>query len=168
MQKKSGDNMQNEELLEYFENVLGVKEVLLPKQESKLQAAESHHLPLNPTSPCRVLFVFQSATGQNDLSDQAQQLFEKMRAAMGLNATNTELLFLPLDQDIVSVWKQRMEQTPSLWSVSFSEPLSQRLIRMNPALALRLKTTHDPRLLLEKPDFKRATWTDLQEVMREI
>lgn len=136
----------SQELIQYFEQVLGVREILL--QPIEVAAAE----PIFEPAPARLL-VF---VDQKPWSSTAKALFEKMKQAMKLQNIETETLFA----DQMSAADFQLETLKATAVISFCSNLSQTTQNEN------LFLTISPEELLQKPELKKQAWDDLQKVMR--
>lgn len=140
-------------MIRYLNDVLGVKQVLLPQlvvsqlEESSLQVR-----------PLKILFVCSES-----LSVDAQELFYKMVAAMKLEKNQIELVnchqksLIDFEIEILSCqavvfftdealdWKQ-LAQSESFFNVQ----------------------AFGPEYLLKNPQYKKQTWEQLQKVMAAI
>ena len=139
-----------DELVQYFNQVLGIREVLLPTVESSDQEGLS---PIEQPKNVQVLFV-----DDKPWAPQASDLFQKMRAAMKLTAEQVEVLFL----DQVSKADLQMKALVSSAVVNFSQDSLKEI----PA-DIQFQTI-SPSRLIDNPALKKEAWLELQKVMSAL
>lgn len=140
-------------MIRYLNDVLGVKQILLPILSNSSNEAEQVSV-----ESLKVLFVC-----AEKYSSEAQDLFNKMIAAMKLENNQIELIncrqksLIDFEIEILSCqavvffteealeWKQ-LVQAKSVFNVQ----------------------TFGPEYLLKNPQFKKRTWEQLQTVMAAI
>ncbi len=137
----------SQELIQYFEQVLGIREFIA----TPLQSSSEPVNQVENTLPRLVLFV-----DQKPWTASASDLFEKMKLAMKLENVETQTVFT----DQMSAADFQLLTLKAHTVISFCEELSKSIQNEN------LFMTVSPQKLLESPELKKQAWADLQNVMR--
>ena len=124
---------------EYFESVLGVSEVLVPRPAEQA-------LGLGASKSISVLFLHDQA-----LSHQAEELLEKMISAMKISRSEVQFFVTGTN-----------EPPSAQYYICFSKVVFDSLPGANKVLSL------SPEELLQNPNLKKRAWDDLQFVMRAL
>lgn len=139
--------------IQYLEQVLGLKQVILPEVQPPAADSTSASVPAENT--LRVLFL-----ADKPWSPKARDLFLKMREAMKLPEKQTRVLFASEmswpEIEIAALSAERV--------VCFSENLFAK-IHVDSHLKFH---THNPEDLLSRPQLKKETWEDLKKVMKSL
>ncbi len=149
-----------ETYLQYLEQVLGLKNVILPSPSQDtdsqiIEDAEPADITLEAEEPIWVLFVAEKTWSQD-----AQSLFQKMREAMKVPAEKSSVLFA----DVATVPQLQIAALSAHRVVCFSEKLFE-LIQADAGMKF---LTHDPQELLKRPQLKKSAWEDLKKVMKSL
>lgn len=135
--------------LHYLEQVLGLKSLIWPEAKAPEPTSAT------TTESCLVLFVVPS-----ELQPRSQELFDKMREAMKLPATQTRLVVA----DQMSLKDLQLLGLTARHVVCFSKDLFAQFQAEEMAKSL----THHPDELLKRPELKKETWEDLKKVIRIV
>lgn len=138
------------EYLQYMQQVLGVREVLLGPEMAleTLNEAPVHHR--------KVLFI-----DTKKWTPAALELFNKMRQAMKLNSDEIQILFA--NETALADIQLQCLQAQEI--VSFDANIFSDLQKDFPQ---QLTQTIGPEVLLKDPAKKKETWAELQKVMQKL
>lgn len=155
----------------YLKNVLGIQQFLAPVAPS---------VPLQDTDPLslnadrgeasnkgpelKILFV-----DEQSWDPGAQQLFEKMREAMGVQAQEVKVLSgKSLSPEELEFQKILCRQIV-IFKDSIQEiELPAIDLKSSPLNSQQTSMTISPRTLLRRPELKRRAWEDLKLVMQRL
>jgi hypothetical protein len=140
----------SEAYVEYLEKVLGLKNLIWPAVEPGVQLE-----PQPGANRLAILFIAEHAW-----SAPARELFEKMREAMKVPASQVQILFA----DQVTVPDLQVQALSAERVVCFSDRLF-RQIAVDPEVKFQ---TYGPDQLLQKPALKKEAWAELQKVMKSL
>lgn len=128
------------EYLDYVENVLGVKAVLVPEAAPAAVSSAQPEVPL--------LIAVEALTAYNAAE---KELLQKMLAALKLEQVETKVVDRAEADGLAAGFRVDFLDQPEALRAEASE---------------NELTTWSPRRLLRQADFKKQAWSDLQKVIR--
>ncbi len=150
----------------YFKDVLGVQYVQQPENPELIEDEIRHHFVTRtghyPEIQSFDLIVVQVSKKMGSFfSSEVSDLFEKMKTALKISE-NASVLELETDSEFKLDDLKKIFQFN--WLIVFKEnPDSWDC----PAQA-NILITYSPEILLEKPELKRAAWSQLQKLLGKI